>query len=64
MERDKMIRLLASLISEAWWIGTKDRATKMSIKTLETRCNQISKALGNGKLTPKELHRIETTLMP
>ena len=56
MERDKMIHILASLIAEAWWSGARDRATKTSIKLMETRCNQISKALGNGKLTPEELH--------
>lgn len=58
MERNKMINMLTSLVNDAWWIGYKGRATKTGIRTMKRRCNQISKALGNGKLSPEELKNI------
>ena len=56
MEKEKMICILTSLVSETWWMGYKTQ-TKTGKAIVERRLKQLSKALGS-KLSTEELKKI------
>jgi len=58
MDKAKMCKILTSLANECWWIGTRDRVTKTGKAIIVRRINQLSKALGHGKLTDEEIGKI------